>query len=187
MKISLRRANALQAQILETINGMSLSTTVSLSEFTPATDQLGVAAVNFSKALEQRKALRGAYYYIRLAVGKANDSVGIDDRLTELAEIDKNLADLAIATASVPVKSFQVIEGELKKHSEKSSQNQYYGSAEYTSAFMSEHALSLLKEEAAQLRKRKIALNDEILSLNIKTEITLVDVAVSLLKWYNLI
>jgi hypothetical protein len=113
--------------------------------------------------------------------------VRISERLTALAEIEKNLSDLTVVSNASPVKAVAVIEGELKRHSEKSSTNQYYGSQEYSTAILAEDTIKSAKDQSAQLRKQKIALNDEILSLNIKTEILLDSASVDLLKGYNLI
>jgi hypothetical protein len=125
MQITLRKANAIQNAIHDTIRSIDIKLNVELNEFQDAATVLADANTQLYANDARREALLLALYNIRGLVGVANSSSGID----------LNLAKAAFA-----------------------------------------------KDAIKQLKKQKLALTDQVLELNIKTEIPLTEDVVNTLK-----
>ncbi len=92
MKISLRKANAIQNNIQEVIRGIKIETTVELNEFQEVPAVLEKANKDLFANDARRQRLLLSYYNIRGLVGAANSACGIDLSLAKAAFIDKRIA-----------------------------------------------------------------------------------------------
>jgi uncharacterized protein YdcH (DUF465 family) len=175
MNISLRKASAIQNNITETIRDIEIKTTVDLNEFQDVAAELQTATNTLFINDSRRQRLLMALYNIRALVGTANAQSGIDMKLATAAFVDKRVAQLGELAANKPVMDLAVINGKLDKiRNRKEDARSIYGRDETVStSVISEDQLRQIKTEIQNLKKQKQKLNDEVLELNIKTEIPL--------------
>jgi hypothetical protein len=178
MNITLRKANALQQNIQDTLKGIEIKTTVSLNEFENVEAALTTANEKLLMADNRRAKLSACLYDIRSLIGTANAASGINDRLAKAAYIDKRLGQLSDLTGKdVVISSLTVINGKLdkiKNDKSDSSRSRIYGySDEVSTGVLSQEQANEFKAQHLELKKAKQRLNDEILELNVRTEITL--------------
>jgi len=190
MNISLRKANAIQTSINDAIKGIKINVNVELSEFQDPVVELQKANATLIENDARRQKLLLALYNIRGLVGTANAASGIDLALCKAAFIDKRIAQLdEIATAS-PVTDVAVINGKLEKIKTRpqDARASLYGYNDNVStSVLSQEQIDQTKAEVMNLKKQKQKLNDEILELNIKTEVPLSDDVVATLQAEGLV
>lgn len=186
MNITLRKANAVQNSINEAIKNIKIEHTVELNEFQDPNLVLTAANNSLFEADSRRQKLLLALYNIRGLVGTANAASGIDVNLAKAAFIDKRIAQLDELAGLKPHTDLNVIQGKLEKIKNDKGENSrrsLYGYADTVSTtVLSQEQISQIKEEILNLKKQKQKLNDEILELNIKTEIPLSDDIVATLQ-----
>ena len=174
MKITLRRANALQNSIQDHLKTIDTKVSVSLNEFQ---DPEGVVAVARGELLAndmRRAQLTKALYKIRASVGKQNVYVGISDLLADAAYIDKRLSHLKGLTESDATESHVVLKGKLDKIANNKSDRHMYGYTDTVSTgVLSLDQINGFKGDIRELKKQKQSINDKVLELNVRTEIEL--------------
>ena len=189
MNITLRKANAIQNNILEAIKGIKVELTVNLNEFQDP--EAAIKAANDLVLLndQRRAALLTAYYNIRGLVGQANSASGIDLLLTKAAYLDKRTAQVEELAKSDVMTNADVIKGKLDKiRNDKSERSRLYGYGDtVATGVLIQDQLDKLKKQVKDLKKQKQTLNDEVLELNIKTEIPLSEDVVKVLATEGLI
>lgn len=188
MKLTLRRANALQNAIQEHTKTVEVNTSVSLNEFqVPATEL--VNARNTLVANDARRnSLTRALYTIRAQVGRANADSGVADLLTQAAYIDKRLGQLKGLTEGKVAEEISVVEGKLKKISEQETKSRIYGYGDTVdTGVLTSEQIEAFKAEIRALKKEKQSINDRVLELNVRTEIELDTDTVSLLQTEQLV
>ena len=130
-------------------------------------------------------------YNIRGLVGAANAQSGVDTKLATAAFVDKRVAQLDELAKLSPVTDLAVINGKLDKirnSKDESARSRIYGISDTVSTtVVSQEQIAQVKAEIKNLKKQKQKLNDEILELNIKTEIPLSDEVVAILQAEDLI
>lgn len=176
MNISLRKANAIQASINDAIKGIKINVNVELTEFQDPVVELQKANATLIENDARRQKLLLALYNIRGLVGTANAASGIDLALCKAAFIDKRIAQLDEVASATPVLDVAVITGKLEKIKTRptDARSSLYGYQDtVTSSVLSVEQIAQTKGEINNLKKQKQKLNDEILELNIKTEIPL--------------
>lgn len=175
MKISLRKANAIQAAIVDAIAGLDLSTDVSINEFERPTDKIDTARERFLKNLERRDALQEALYEIRQSVSTANAASGISSLLADLASIDKDIslyAKLAKIRPALPMEVILGKIGKIKSRADGEHASVYgYGEAEVQTSLFGEVAINNFKAKLNMLKVGKSKLQDQLLERNVYTEI----------------
>lgn len=190
MNITLRKANAIQNSIQEAIRGIKLDFTVELNEFQDVKAELKKANDQLIANDARRQKLLMAVYNIRGLVGTANSASGIDLKLATAAFVDKRIAQLEEFTKAAEMTDLAVLTGKLEKikalKGEARSRIYGYGDTVSTSVVTKEQ-IEQAKNEIKNLKKQKQKLNDEILELNIKTEIPLSDEVVQTLQAEGLI
>lgn len=171
MKVNLRKANAIQVAINETVKGLEFNATASINEFQDADKEILAASSKFSGNLARRVALLDALYEIRKAVASANDSAGIDGRLADVARLEKDLQFYSTYAKASVITDSAVINGKLEKiRNRKEDAYSYRGEKVDTSIF-NEKVLESFKSIVASAKKQKQKLQDELLELNVRTEI----------------
>lgn len=191
MNLTLRKANAIQNSINEAIKGIEIKTTVELNEFQAVESELQKANTTLFANDARRQKLLLALYNIRGLVGTANASAGIDLSLAKAAFIDKRIAQLDELAKAEVITDLAVITGKLdkiKNDKSETARSRIYGYNDTvsTSVVSAEQSASI-KNEIKNLKKQKQKLNDEVLELNIKTEIPLSDDVVATLTAEGLI
>ncbi len=190
MNITLRKANAIQNSINDAIRGIKINTTVELNEFQDPAVELKKANDALFAADGRRQKLLLALYNIRGLVGTANASSGIDLNLAKAAFLDKRIAQLEEISSLKEHTELQVIAGKLEKvkNLKDEARSRIYGYGDTVSTtVVSKEQIDQAKSEILNLRKQKQKINDEVLELNIKTEIPLSDDVVALLQTEGLI
>lgn len=191
MNISLRKASALQNSINDAIKSIKIETSLTLNEFQDVAVELKNANDTLFNNDSRRQRLLLALYNIRGLVGSANAQSGIDLKLATAAFVDKRVAQLEGLVVE-PVTNLAVINGKLDKirndKSEHGRRSSIYGYADTVSTNVIGHEqLDAISAEIKNLKKQKQKLNDEILDLNIKTEVPLSEDVVKTLQTEGLI
>jgi hypothetical protein len=185
MNITLRKANAVQNSINETVKNIRVDLTLEINEFQNVEDTLSKANNELIANDGRRQNLTMALYNIRALVGTANAASGIDTALAKAAFIDKRIGQLEQLAGGTEITSLEVIKGKLEKIKNDKGENtrrSIYGYSDTVSTgVLSKEQIAQAKTEILNLKKQKQKLNDEILELNIKTEIPLSDDTVSTL------
>jgi len=189
MNITLRKANAVQNSIQEAIRGIKLEFSVEFNEFQDPAVELKRANDELVANDARRQKLLMAIYNIRGLVGAANSNSGIDLKLTTAAFIDKRVAQLEEFTKAAVMTDLEVIKGQLEKiRNRKEDTRSIYGRTDTVgTGVVTKQQIDQAKAEILNLKKQKQKLNDEILELNIKTEIPLSDEVVQTLQAEGLI
>lgn len=186
MNITLRKANAIQNSINDAIRNIAIKTSVELNEFQDPIAELAKANETLFANDARRQQLLLALYNIRGLVGTANASCGIDLKLATAAFIDKRISQLTDITSVTPMLEEHVVVGKLAKirdRKEESSRHSIYGREDtVTTTVVNQAQIDMAKAEIQNLKKQKQKLNDEVLELNIKTEIPLSDDTVATLE-----
>jgi hypothetical protein len=189
MKLTLRKANALQSSINEAIKNIQLKVEVRLNEFQDATPVVEVARESLLEGLSRKRNLNTVLYSVRGQVGKANSESGIDEKLTKLASVEKEI-QLYANLSSMSVKlADEVLTGKLDKirNANDDSRSVYGRSDEVETSVLTEGDVAGFKAEIAKLKKAKQALQDAVLEANIRTQIELTEAEVSLLTKESLL
>lgn len=185
MNITLRKANAIQNSINDAIRGINPPTKIELNEFQDVMSELEKANKALFEGDARKQKLLLALYNIRGLVGAANASTSIDMNLAKAAFIDKRVAQLEEISKQDPLGDVEVIKGKLAKiaslKDEARSRVFGYGDT-VTTSVITKDQIAQAKAEILNLKKQKQKLNDEILELNIKTEIPLSEDVVKTLQ-----
>ncbi len=185
MNITLRKANAVQNSINEAIRGIKIETSIELNEFQDVAAELQTANNKLLDNDARRQKLLLALYNIRGLVGTANANSGIDLALAKAAFIDKRIGQLEELANATAVTNLTVITGKLDKirNRKEESRASLYGRDDTVSTgIVGAEQIEQAKTEIKNLKKQKQKLNDEVLELNIKTEIPLSDDVVTTLQ-----
>lgn len=183
MNITLRKANAVQNSINEAIRSIKMETSLNLNEFQNVEAELKKANDTLFANDARRQKLLLALYNIRGLVGTANAQSGIDLALAKSAYIDKRIGQLESITALEAMSDLAVIQGKLEKIRNDKTERRIYGyNDSVTTTVVSQEQIAQAKTEVLNLKKQKQKLNDEVLELNIKTEIPLSDDVVATLQ-----
>jgi hypothetical protein len=189
MKISLRKANAIQQNINELIRVVKFETTATVNEFEPIELALDEANARLKTEMARAADLTEALYSIRVLVGTAN-SGEIDGYLTVLAANEKLINFYNIVLNSPKRVSLNVLQGKMDKIKARTeSENAYMStrSTEITTGILAEETIKEYKLKLLTLKKEKQKLQDKVLELNIKTEIELPESVVTILKREDLV
>lgn len=187
MKVTLRKANALQAAIAEMIAALDLVTDVSINEFENPDLKLKEAKDRFEENVNTRYYLMRVQYEIRRLVSIANAESGINDLLAELAITEKDIALYSKLSKLQPSLETAVITGKLEKIKVRS-EDQFYGREDNVkTSIFEENEIKDFKARLASLKKGKVRLQDQLLERNIQKEIELSKGSVDLLAQSGII
>lgn len=187
MKVTLRKANALQAAIAEMIAALDLVTDVSINEFENHELKLSEAKERFETNVNTRYYLMRVQYEIRQLVSLANAESGINDLLAELAITEKDIALYSKLSKLRSALDTNVIVGKLEKIKSRA-EDQFYGREDnITTSIFNEDEIKNFKARLASLKKEKVRLQDQLLERNIQKEIDLSKGSVDLLAQSGII
>jgi Cu/Ag efflux pump CusA len=179
MKITLRKANALQLAIGEAVKTISIETDVKINEFQHGEAEIARIAAEFRENLVRRDRLVEAMYAIRKSVSTTNARAGVDVKLADVAHLEKQVQFYNGLAGKKVREAANVVEGQLTKlrDSKDDSRRSIYGYASTvdTSVLTAEDIKSF-RTAAANAKKAKQKLQDELLEINVRTEIEIADV-----------
>lgn len=176
MNISLRKANAIQTAINDTMKGIKTTLTADFNEFQDPAVELQRLNTEFFANDKRRSDLLTAQFSIRGLVGAANATSGVDAKLTQAAYIDKRIAQLETISGAEAMTEMTVIVGKLDKirnRKEDSSRSIYGREDTVHTGILTKDQIDSAKAMIRDLKNQKQKLNDEILELNVRTEIVL--------------
>ena len=161
--------------MLKTINA---TPNIKLNEFQNPEEALKLAQEKFFADDTRRNDLMMSIYTIRSLVGIQNAVSGVSSKLSHMAYLDKRIGQLTDMLASVdPLLSPEVIVGKLDKIRTRVNDNSrasIYGfNDEVETGILNTTQLDSIRAVVRDLKRTKSQLNDEILELNVKTEIDL--------------
>jgi len=173
MKISLRKASQLQTAINDAIKGIELETDVQLNEFQDPEQVLVEQRQVLLNSMARVQNLNTVLYTIRNSVATANATSGINVKLGEVAMFDKRISQFTGLAGKKAQESIEVIKGKLGKIKERPTDaRSIYGFENTVStSVLKNEDLAGFKAAVVQLKKAKQKLQDEILELNVRTEI----------------
>jgi hypothetical protein len=177
IKITLRKANAIQQNMNDLLKTVQVKATVELNEFQDVVQTLQAANDAVMAADARRSDLLMALYSIRATVGVANFQCGIGNRLSHLAYIDKRLHQLeSLVAETARLKDLAVVTGQLDKIRNRREEHRMYGyENNVTTGVLQQQQIDSIAGIMRELKKQKQKLNDEVLELNVRTEIELTD------------
>lgn len=180
MKITLRKANALQKLIMEQLK-KPLSATATIDKYCDAATTIHDASQNLAHGATARTALLSVLFNIRDEVGVANHEEGVNERLTKIAYLNKLeevYKQIASATSVYPGD-----ERVLKQQTdlvENAKLSQYAGTS-FSVSILTPEIIKGSAQVVNDARKERQKLIDELLEINIQAEIELSDDDVAVL------
>ena len=183
MKISLRKANALQMAVNESIKNLEFNQTIILNEFQDPAKELEVASKKFAANINRRFALFHALYDIRKSVSNANTDKGISETLADIAHLEKDIVFFGNFSKTPVSIDLAVINGKLEKMRNRAdTADTYYHDQQGVNTSIFTHGeLAGFATIVKTAKKQKQKLQDELLELNIRTEVELSETVVSTL------
>ena len=188
MNITLRKASALQNAINETLKGLEVTTTATVDEFQDAGAVIAAKRDEVTKTVVRKSALLDVLYAVRKSVAASNAGAGITDLLAEVAQLEKRIQlQNTLASASVQLEA-AVLDGRLARLREQTGEARLYRhtSGVETGVF-TQAEVADAKSELAELKKRKQALQDRLLELNVGTSVVLSEKSVIVLQQEGLL
>lgn len=176
MNITLRKANAIQISINDALKGISFETQVKINEFQDAEAEIARVASELKTNLTRRDALNEALYEIRKSVSGANTHSGIDTRLADVANLEKQIQFYNGLAGKTVRESEAVVAGRLDKIRNDKSDNRrsIYGYNDTVdTSVLTREDLEGFRRQVAKIKKSKQKVQDEILELNVQTTIEL--------------
>ena len=191
MNISLRKASAFQASINDALKSISFETQVKINEFQDAEQEVARTNKELVENIRRRDALQTALYEIRKSVSGANTQVGIDNRLADVAHLEKEIQFYNGLASNKVRESEKVIAGRLEKLRNDKGEHRrasIYGYSDTvdTSVLVKED-IDSFRRMVAKAKKSKQKLQDDILELNVQTVIQLSEKTVATLQAEGLI
>lgn len=183
MKISLRKANALQMAVNESIKNLEFNQNIILNEFQDPAKELEVASKKFAANINRRFALFHALYDIRKSVSNANTDKGISETLADIAHLEKDIVFFGNFSKTPVSVDLAVINGKLEKMRNRAdTADTYYPDQQVVTTTIFTHGeLAGFATIVKTAKKQKQKLQDELLELNIRTEVELSETVVSTL------
>lgn len=187
MKLTLRKANAVQASINEALKAINIETNVTLNEFEDVAEQINVVVDRFFANTKTRDALVTALYEIRAKVARANADAGINDMLANVAYSEKVIGYNNVLVSAGAQTSMRVLNGQVKKNAEAKDEGYGYSRRDVSTSIFTEAQVEGFKRTVADYKRTKRKLQDELLALNIQTEIELSEETALLLTKENIL
>lgn len=185
MNITLRKAAVLQNAINETIKGISLHTDVAINEFQDAENEVSRGAEIVAKNINRVEQLTDILFEVRNAVGDANSAAHVNQKLTEIARLEKLIQLYAGLSNRAERVAPIVLQGQIDKIKARpaDSRASIYSMTDTvsTSVFTAANIVEF-KKKLSDAKKAKQALQDEVLELNVRATINLTDSAIALLQ-----
>ena len=173
MKITLRKANALQAAINEMIKGFDLGTTVALNEFEDVKDQIQTVRDRFWTHSATRNKLTMSLYEIRAKVAQANAAAGINDLLANVALLEKQIGYNNMLAGKGSQTALRVLNGQVQKNANAKDEGFGYRHNAIITSIFTEEEIESFRRTASENKREKQKLQDRLLELNVQTEIEL--------------
>jgi len=192
MKITLRKAHALQKELLNEIKKLDFDTEIEINEFEQPEKKILDANDVFTDQMAKRKDLLDTLYVIRKAVAKANHEKDVDFILADVARLDNDIGFYnRVTSLSEPRVNGDVLKGKLEKIAkrEDDGSSRIYGRSPdiVTTHIFNQEELKNFELQLAEVKKEKQKLQDRLLEINFQTEVELADEQEAVLRAANLV
>jgi len=192
MKLTLRKAHALQKELTNELVKLDFDTEIEISEFEAPEKKIADTVDVFEDQLVKRKDILDTLYTIRKAIAKANHEKDVDLLLADLAHLDSNISFYKqVLRTTEPRVHGEILKGKLDKIRKRddSAEPRLYGrsSDTVTTHVFTADALAEFEKELAEFKKTKQTLQDKLLEINFQTEIDLANDQEAVLRGLNLI
>ena len=168
--------------INEAIKALDLDTSVTLNEFEEVQEQIDAVRTRFFAALNTRSDLLTALYEIRAKVAEANASAGINDMLSGVAQAEKIISFNTMLVSKGAQTALRVLNGQVKKAADAKDEGFGYSRRDVVTSIFTAVEIENFKRVAADYKRTKQRLQDELLELNVQTTIELTEASVAALK-----
>lgn len=192
MKINLRKAGALIAEVKSAAKAITAETSVNINLYSENIERdVEAARVRLLKNIERRTGLEKAYAELRGAVGRANAASGISDLLAQDAYLETQEGFLRAVAATVKREDDttvrQMVEAR-RKSSEGNTRNSIYGyDANLALSVLTALDIETYELTVREVRKTRRELKDRTVELNVRTEIEVPSAVESVLREEGLI
>jgi hypothetical protein len=173
MKLTLRKANAVQSTINEAIKALDLNTSVPLNEFEDVQEQINTVRDRFFTNHETRLKLVGTLYEIRAKVAAANANVGISNMLADVAMLEKQISYYNQLASKGARTALRVLNGQVNKLKEVKEDGYGYNRRDVVTSIFDGDEIESFRRLAADFKRQKQSLQDSLLELNVQTTIEL--------------
>ena len=174
MNITLRKANAIQNSINEVLKNLAFDTQVSINEFQIPQTVISQTEETFAKNLARRDHLWIAMFEIRKLVAKGNDMSGINNMLADVAHLERQIQFFNGLATKSPKDDMSVIKGKLDKIRNSTEESRIYGRRdEVIVSVLEKEDIAGFQQVVAQSKRAKQQLQDQLLEMNVRTEIPL--------------
>jgi hypothetical protein len=178
-KITLRKANTLQNALNDLLKNIEVKARIDINEFVDVESTIASSNVQFFADDARRNDILMSVYSIRGLVGVTNATAGITTRLTHAAYVDRRVKHLEeILSNTNKLENLDVIKGKVEKIKARpaDSRASIYGrDDEVGTGVLTDAQMTTIRGVMQDLKKQKQTINDEVLELNVRTEIELPD------------
>lgn len=189
MKISLRKAHALQSEIESVISGLVMNSDAIIDQFSDnIADTLKKAKIEFLEKFYERNTLTVTLYTIRSLVSDASNAVRINEYLSKVAATDRLIQYYHSLSLSKPNDfTAEKLADKLAYLVEKSKTMSSYVPTDIRVNVFDKEQIDGFKIHLSELKKQKREYQDTLLELNMSTQIELSNEIVEVLKKYRLL
>jgi hypothetical protein len=179
MEITLRKAAALQLAIGEALKELPLDTALTVSIYDQDPEAKVSAKVSaWANAMARRAGLLDALYGVRVRMGAANQSAGVNDRLAELARLERDIQLYTQLSRNEPREASDILKARTDRlRSREPAPTGRFGGAELQetvqAGLFGQEEIDGFRSELRRLTRRRQNLKDELLELNAATRIGL--------------
>jgi len=194
--INLRKAASIQRELISAINEIKISnpdfnSRVNLTTFENPYEVIADKRKKFHNTMERVIKMNEVLYSIRDKVGTANSNSGISSKLTEVEKL-KAIVAICKNRTETERESTALIDGKLQQlranmTSERASSNLYAILGDVSTSVLSAEDVKEYTMNVMNTKKAIRDLNDQILTLNVSTVITLDEDETALLSSLQLI
>lgn len=182
MKVNLRKANRIQEELQASINKLEIQVNHAFDEHRKPEEVLLEKQSELAANVARKTALFEALYAIRKLTAKANADSGINDVLTDSALLEKKIGLLKAFENIQKAANLDVLESKIAAAKERKENAMFRSSHDMVEPVASNDMLEKFHEELKAAKRAKRQKQDELLSLNVKTEIELSSDIVVLLE-----
>ena len=180
MKITLRKASALQAAVSNLIGEIYARPVVSVDDESVLAEDVAQAKEDYGTNLRRLRSLIEVKYSLRKAIGDLNLSSGVTSLLTQEREIAELMGELDNIVERTNGRCFTVeqMQAKFDKHNQRVALagSSYMGrSITVETDLISKEEVAELRKEILSLKRQRQTVNDRVLEINVSTYVTLTD------------
>ena len=180
MKITLRKASALQAAVSNLIGEIYARPVVSVDDESVLAEDVAQAKEDYGTNLRRLRSLIEVKYSLRKAIGDLNLSSGVTSLLTQEREIAELMGELDNVVERTNGRCFTVeqMQAKFDKHNQRVALagSSYMGrSITVETDLISKEEVAELRKEILSLKRQRQTVNDRVLEINVSTYVTLTD------------